>query len=110
MNPNRLSPLIDISLFRNTIEKNHLILTANQRLANEIQQAWGQSILGTQAVWTSPRIMSLEHWQSHCWNELQDQNHQLVQGLTKLGETQSLYLWEQAIAQHEDQTNKSNRL
>ena len=105
MNPNRLSPLIDISLFNKAIEKNHLILTANQRLANEIQQAWGQSILGTQAVWTSPRIMSLEHWQSHCWNELQDQNHQLVQGLTKLGETQSLYLWEQAIAQHEDQTN-----
>jgi probable DNA repair protein len=107
MNPNRLSPLIDISLFRNAIEKNYLILTANQRLANQIHQAWGESLLGVNRVWNTPRIMTLEQWQSHCWDELQDQNHQLVQGLTKLGDVQSVYLWEQAIAQYEDQSNSA---
>lgn len=102
-----LPPLIDISLFRDAIEKNHLILTANQRLAAQIQQAWGQSLLSSTNVWPTPRIMSLEHWQNHCWNELQDQNHKLVQGLTQLGELQSLYFWQQAIAVHEDQPNSA---
>ena len=107
MKPNQLSPLIDISLFRNAIEKNYLILTANQRLANQIHQAWGESSLGVNRVWNTPRILTLEQWQSHCWDELQDQNHQLVQGLTKLGDVQSLYFWEQAIAQHEGQSNSA---
>ena len=107
MNQNPPSPLIDITLFQDAIENDVVIITANQRLANQIHQVWGQLISGNQGVWTTPRIMSLEHWQNLCWDELQDQNHPLVRGLSKLGEIHSLYYWEQAVAMHEDQPNSA---
>ena len=39
-----LPPLIDISLFRDAIERDCLILTPNQRLAAKIIQAWGEQM------------------------------------------------------------------
>jgi ATP-dependent helicase/nuclease subunit B len=94
-----LPSLIDISLFRDAIENNQLILTANQRLAAQIQQAWGQSIDDQTTVWQAPRVMSMEHWLSDCWHQLQDQNHPLTKGLASIGQIQSLYYWEYVIAQ-----------
>lgn len=102
-----LKPLIDITLFQDAIENDVVIITANQRLANQIHQAWGQLISNNQGVWTTPRVMPLEHWQNYYWHELQDQNHHLVRGLTKLDNTQSLYFWEQAITQHEGESNSA---
>ncbi|MCS5587046.1 MAG: PD-(D/E)XK nuclease family protein [Porticoccaceae bacterium] len=102
-----LPPLIDIALFRDAIESNHLILTANQRLAAQVQQAWGQSLAAATAVWSVPRVMSMEHWLSHCWHELQDQNHPLAQGLAEVGRLQSIYYWERAIVKHENQLNNN---
>jgi len=102
-----LPPLIDIALFRDEIESNHLILTANQRLAAQVQQAWGQSLAAATAVWSVPRVMSMEHWLSHCWHELQDQNHPLAQGLAEVGRLQSIYYWERAIVKHENQLNNN---
>jgi probable DNA repair protein len=98
-----LSPLINIALFRDAIDNNHLILTANQRLASQIHQAWGQSKQAEASVWPMPRVMSMEHWLTQCWHELQDQNHPLAQGLAEAGHFQSLYYWERAIAKHEQQ-------
>lgn len=102
-----LPSLIDISLFRDAIEKNQLILTANQRLAAQIQQAWGQSINTTTQVWKAPRVMSLEHWLSFCWNELQDQNHPLTEGRAHIGRLQNLYYWEQSINNHDSTLDQS---
>ena len=81
-----LSPLINIAPFRDAIAKNQLILTANQRLAMQIKQAWGQlSLEQNNPVWRSPRVMSFDHWLQFLWNELQDQNHPLVSQLSILG-------------------------
>ena len=102
-----LSPLINIALFRDAIDNNHLILTANQRLASQIHQAWGQLKQAETSVWSMPRVMSMEHWLTQCWHQLQDQNHPLVQGLAEVGHFQSLYYWERAIAKHEQQSNTS---
>jgi len=107
MNAIRLAPLVDIQLFANAIGNNYLIVTANQRLATQIQQAWGYAQSEITAVWATPRVMSINHWLECCWQELQDQNHPLVQGLTKLGDMQSLYLWEQAIAANESEPNST---
>lgn len=97
-----LPPLINIAPFRDAIEKNQLILTANQRLAAQIQQAWGRSISAKNQVWKTPRVMSLEHWLSFCWNELVDQNHDLVNGYAQIGRLQNIFYWEQAIAKQDD--------
>ena len=102
-----LPPLINIALFRDAIEKNQLILTANQRLAAQIKQAWGTSVKDKTTVWKAPRVMSLEHWLSFCWNELVDQNHDLVNGYAQIGDLQNLYYWEQAIAEHDDCLDQS---
>ena len=102
-----LPPLINIAPFRDAIEKNQLILTANQRLAAQIQQAWGQSINDKTQAWKAPRVMSLEHWLNFCWNELQDQNHSLVDGYAQVGKLQNLFYWEQVINQQDDSVDQS---
>jgi probable DNA repair protein len=102
-----LPPLINIEPFRDAIDKNQLILTANQRLAAQIQQAWGSSINDKTKVWRAPRVMSLEHWLSFCWDELLDQNHPLVNGYAQIGRLQNLFYWEQAIAQQDDCLDQS---
>ena len=102
-----LPPLINIAPFRDAIERNQLILTANQRLAAQIQQAWGKSINHKAQAWKAPRVMSLEHWLNFCWNELQDQNHSLVNGYAQVGKFQNLFYWEQAIKQHDDSVDQS---
>ena len=97
-----LPALIDISLFRDAIERDCLILTPNQRLAAKIIQAWGEQISDdpTQscAAWKQPRVYSVDHWLKACWDELQDQNNELVRGLAIVGTQQSRYYWERAIA------------
>ncbi|MDC1513128.1 PD-(D/E)XK nuclease family protein [Porticoccaceae bacterium] len=97
-----LPALIDISLFRDAIDRDCLILTPNQRLAAKIIQAWGEQIsqnsTQTCSAWKQPRVYSVDHWLRACWDELQDQNHQLVRGLAIVGTQQSRYYWERAIA------------
>ena len=102
-----LPPLINIAPFRDAIENNRLILTANQRLAAQIQQAWGRSIHDKTQVWKAPRVMSLEHWLSFCWNELVDQNHPLINGYAQIGCLQNLFYWEQAIAKQDESLDPS---
>jgi hypothetical protein len=102
-----LPPLINIAPFRDAIEKNQLILTANQRLAAQIQQAWGRSINDKAQVWKAPRVMSLEHWLGFCWNQLVDQNHQLIDGNAQIGRLQNIFYWEQAIAKHDESIDQS---
>ena len=102
-----LPPLIDIALFRDAIEGNQLILTANQRLAAQIQQAWGLSLVDTASVWKAPKLMSMEHWLSDCWHQLQDQHHPLSKGLAAVGRLQSGYYWECAIAQQGQSAEQS---
>lgn len=91
-----LPPLIDISLFRDAIERDALILTPNHRLAAKINDAWALAI--GKSVWRQPRVYSIDHWLKYCWDELQDQNHSLVSGLAVVGAQQSRYYWERAIA------------
>ena len=100
-----LPPLIDISLFREAIERDCLILTPNHRLAAKIHDAWGAAV-GT-AVWKTPRVYAIDHWLKYCWDELQDQNHSLVSGLSILGQQQSRYYWERAISK-DDQPHSSS--
>ena len=102
-----LPSLINIAPFQDAIGNNQLILTANQRLAAQIQQAWGTSINNKTQVWKAPRVMSLEHWLNFCWNELLDQNHQLVNGCAQIGRQQNHFYWEQAIAKHDDSLDQS---
>ena len=92
-----LAPLINISLFRQFIECDRLILTPNHRLAAKITDAWAIANRDERRVWQAPRVFSIDHWLRFCWDELQDQNHRLVSGLSVVGPQQSRYYWERAI-------------
>ncbi len=109
-----LPPLIDISLFRDAIQRDCLILTPNQRLAAKIMQAWGEQISASASkihhdsanhcrAWQLPRVYSVDHWLKACWDELQDQNHSLTHSLTEglalVGAQQNRYYWERAIGE-----------
>ena len=93
-----LPPLIDINLIREPLEAGNLILTPNHRLAAQIAQSWAIEMRQHKAVWNAPRVYSIDHWLRHCWDELQDQNHALVSGLAIVGQQQSRYYWDRAIA------------
>ena len=93
-----LPSLIDINLFREPLEAGYLILTPNHRLAAQIAQSWSVEMRQHKAVWNAPRVYSIDHWLRHCWDELQDQNHTLVSGLAIVGQQQSRYYWDRAIA------------
>lgn len=96
-----LPPLVDINPFRQAIRANQLIVTSNQRLAAQISQAWGLDVAGQSRVWPAPRVFAIDHWLNHCWDELQDQNHSLVAGLSIVGKQQSRYYWERAIKEQD---------
>ena len=93
-----LPPLIDITPFREPLHAGRLILTPNQRLAAQIAESWAAEMHKTKTVWIAPRVTSIDHWLRHCWDELQDQNHALVTGLAIVGQQQSRYYWDRAIA------------
>lgn len=57
MNQNPPSPLIDITLFQDAIENDVVIITANQRLANQIHQVWGSI-----NIWQSRRLDNTSHY------------------------------------------------
>ncbi|CAI8325193.1 MAG: Uncharacterised protein [Porticoccaceae bacterium UBA1117] len=92
-----LPPLIDISLFRDAIERDSLIITPNHRLAAKIAEAWALECRSNNAVWQTPRVLAVDHWLKHCWDELQDQNNVIVSGKSIVGSQQSRYYWERAI-------------
>ena len=97
-----LPPLVDIAPFCAAIEAEQLILTSNQRLAAKITQAWGEHMASeNKGAWKAPRVFAIEHWLSQCWDELQDQNHSLVEGLAVVGKPQSSYYWDRAINQQD---------
>ena len=100
-----LPPLIDITPFRDAIERDVLILTPNHRLAAKINDAWALAI--GKSVWRQPRVYSIDHWLKYCWDELQDQNHSLVSGLAVVGAQQSRYYWERAIAKDDSAHSSS---
>ena len=101
-----LPPLIDITPFRDAIERDVLILTPNHRLAAKINDAWSLAVGET--VWRAPRVHSIDHWLKYCWDELQDQNHSLVSGLSVVGGQQSRYYWERAIAKDDPAHSNSH--
>ena len=106
-----LPPLIDIAPFRSAIEAGRLILTPNHRLAAKISSAWADMHRSRHSVWPAPRIMSIDHWLKFGWDELQDQNHPLVEGLSVVGQQQSRYYWDRAIAeQNPDYGSKYSKL
>lgn len=106
-----LPPLIDIAPFRSAIEAGRLILTPNHRLAAKISSAWADMHRSRNSVWPTPRIMSIDHWLKFGWDELQDQNHPLVEGLSVVGQQQSRYYWDRAIAeQNPDYGSKYSKL
>lgn len=97
-----LPPLIDIAPFSAAIKADQLILTSNQRLAAKITQAWGELMASeNRGAWKAPRVLAIEHWLGQCWDELQDQNHSLVEGLAVVGKQQSSYYWDRAISQQD---------
>lgn len=94
-----LPPLIDITPFRQALLDDQLILTPNHRLAAKIAESWAVEMQAQANVWRAPRVFSIDHWLRHCWDELQDQNHKLVSGLSLVGQQQSRYYWDRAIAE-----------
>lgn len=97
-----LPPLVDITPFCAAIEAEQLIVTSNQRLAAKITQAWGERMASNnKTVWKAPRVFAIDHWLARCWEELQDQNDSLVEGLAVVGKQQSSYYWDRAISQQD---------
>src|SRR5690606_35063998 len=50
-----------------------LVLTANQRLARAVAQAWGAELAAAgHRTWERPHVHALEHWFADQWQRLRD--------------------------------------
>lgn len=65
-------PPADITPLRPALEAGELVLTANQRLARALEQAWCPAGAAGGQVWERPRIHALDHWFARQWQELRD--------------------------------------
>ena len=92
-----LPPLIDINNFKQAIEQDQLIITANQRLQAAMHAAWSNHCASTSTTWYTPRIFSVDNWIDELWKELQDQNFGNISENIVLDDHQIRYYWERSI-------------
>ena len=59
-----IAPLVQV------LEAGRTVLTPNHRLARRIKLAWGRYQVGQERnAWSTPKVMSLEHWWLHCYHQ-----------------------------------------
>jgi len=92
-----LPPLIDIDNFKQAIEQDRLVITANQRLQLAIHDAWSSHCALTSTAWYTPRVFSIDNWMNELWKELQDQNFSNISDSIVLDDHQIRFYWETAI-------------
>ena len=100
-----LHPLFNTEPLQQQLTSGALILTANNRLASKIRQAWGihQSSQGKTA-WQQPQVYSLESWLLEKWQQACDAGLTVAASGTLITPQQEKILWEQAI---EEDSEKS---
>lgn len=78
--------------------KDALILTANQRLASEIDTAFDHSPPATGLPGhVKPEIFAVESWLSRCWRQLVGQGDERALSVSPLSPGQDLLIWKQII-------------
>ena len=93
-----LKPLFDIAPLLQPISSGALIITANNRLANKVRQAWGQYQLeNNKTCWQQPEVFALETWIQNDWQELCDRGYSAAANKIIVTPQQEQYLWEAAI-------------
>ena len=85
----------DINPLAERLARGDLVLTPNHRLARRIRQAYGVHLSESGAhSWETPQVMSLEHWLTHCYQQLQLRGEVLPALATP---RQLLALWTECI-------------
>ena len=68
-----LRPLFDIEPLSDHIERGDLIITANNRLAAKIRQAWGVKQAASSCnVWHQPAVYAIDSWVQELWQSYCD--------------------------------------
>ncbi len=102
-----MKPLFDLNLIADFIDgqvaNQPFIITANQRLANEISAAF-ESRVGLQDAHCQikPEILPVEDWITGCWQQLVCQGDQIALSVRPLTANQDLLLWEQIVRNDPD--------
>ncbi|HTF95019.1 MAG TPA: PD-(D/E)XK nuclease family protein [Cellvibrio sp.] len=86
----------DINPYLPAINRGELIITANNRLRNHMQRAFGKQ--HNQQVWTSPRIYSLSQWIDLNWELLQRRGYAPAANPV-INNLQRQSLWEKIIGE-----------
>lgn len=90
---------VDIAPLRPALTDGELILTANQRLARAVEQAWAQErIAAGETAWARPRVQALESWFERQWQELRDAAFEPALAGTLASAAVQQRLWRQIIA------------
>ncbi len=84
---------MDKTFFQSLDEKNHLVLTANRRLASYLHHQYGQyKIAEYKPVWQTPHILPLTTWLQNLWKKVDKKNL-----LLSLAQEQALW---KKVSQH----------
>lgn len=94
-----MRPLFDIDPLREDIGNGALILTANNRLASKIRQAWGYWHQSCALRWPAPKVYALEQWIHEQWLRCCDVGFNEATAGSGLSTAMELFLWEQVITE-----------
>lgn len=94
--------LFDIHPLRDALERNTLLITANNRQRNQILRAFNEHCAAQPGLttWPQPRLFSLRQWIQQQWQTLLLQGTTTVQGVIA-NQWQSQTLWERIITDSE---------
>lgn len=92
-----ISPCIRLDRLQGPLERGELVLTANNRLRNQILRAWAQARTAEgQSAWQLPNIFAFRSWLDDAWQQLQDLGWPQAQRLVA-SPLQRQILWQQVI-------------
>lgn len=91
---------VDITPLRPALRSGALLLTANQRLARAVEQAWGAELAAAgHRTWERPRVHALEHWFAEQWQRLRDTAFEPALAGVPASAAVEQRLWHQVIAE-----------
>lgn len=68
-----IAPCIRLDLLEAPLARGEQVLTANNRLRNQILRAWAQARAAEgQSTWQAPRLTAFRSWLDEAWQQLQD--------------------------------------
>ena len=104
----RMYHSVDLSPYRESLQREEWVLTPGKRLARAISEAWTMEQLASQEVTSAPRVETVDGWLEAYWHERVEQGDLPI--TTLVNRQQELSIWRRVITQHQAASDEGGLL